>query len=103
MRYTPGGKPVTTFVLAVNTTRKNGDGEQSKPDWFTITTWDKLAEVCNEHVVKGKPVLVVGRVKLDEWTGSDSVPRARLSVTANNVTFLDSKVASPAEEGAAVF
>ena len=90
------GKPVTTFPLAVN-------GKKDETQWFTVTTWEKLAETCNEYIHKGMKVLVVGRVKLDEWTGSDSVPRARLSVTANNVTFLDSKVASPAEEGAAVF
>jgi len=93
MQFTPDGKPVAKFPLAVS---KKKDGEAQ---WFTITVWDRLAEVCSEHLRKGQQVLVVGRVELDQWTGADSVPRSRLAVTANTVTFLGAKSGRLGQDG----
>ena len=47
-RFTPSGKPVTQFSLAVNI----GYGENKKTQWFDVTCWDKLAEVTSQYVKK---------------------------------------------------
>lgn len=64
MRYTPAGKPVTVFSIAVN----DGYGEHKHTTWFRIECWDKLAEVVAEYGRRGSLVYVEGRLAIDEWT-----------------------------------
>jgi len=46
MRYTPSGKPVTTFNVATSRTWNSADGEKhSETEWFTVVTWGNLAEI----------------------------------------------------------
>jgi len=82
MRFTQKGTPVTTFRVAV-------DGRQNETTWFRVTTWGKLAEVCNQYLGKGRLVFVEGEVKVSTWTGKDGQPRATLELTANTVKFLE--------------
>lgn len=90
MRYTPNGKPVTTFRLAV-TRRFNGpDGErQDDTEWFTAVTWNALAEQCNQWLTKGKRVFIEGRLKSNTWTGNDGNTRYSNEIIASRVLFLD--------------
>ena len=84
MRYTSKGTPVTTFPVAV-------DGRGEKTTWFRVTTWGKLAEVCNEYLGKGWLVFVEGEIAASAWTGKDGEPRATLELTAHTVKFLGGK------------
>ena len=90
MRYTPYGKAVTTFRLAV-TRRFNGqDGErQDDTEWFTTVTWNALAEQCSQWLTKGRRVFIEGRLKSNTWTGADGVARFGNEVIASRVLFLD--------------
>lgn len=95
MRYTPDGTPVTDFSVASNHRWKRQDGTQvDETIWFRVTAWRQLAELCNQYLTKGRPVLVEGRLKPDEnggprvWTGNDGQPRASFEVTAITVRFL---------------
>jgi single-strand DNA-binding protein len=64
--------------------------------WFRVTAWRRQAEICNEYLQKGRPVLVEGRLNPDEngnpriWTGNDGVARTSFEVTAQTVKFLPS-------------
>ena len=89
MRFTPDGKAVTKFTVATD----EGYGDTKRTLWFNITTWEKLAEVCNEHVYKGMRVLIEGKLtEPGAWINKeDSLPRASLEVTANVVKFLSDK------------
>ena len=87
MRYVSENKAVTNFSVAVSEPR----GEDVFTQWFEITTWENLAEKCNEYVTKGMQVLVKGRIYLDKWKGDDDITRSRLSVTASKVLFLSPK------------
>lgn len=89
MRYTPSGQAVTSFSIA--TTRKWTDKsgqQQEKTTWFRVTAWDKLGELCNQYLTKGKLVLVEGDIEASAFTGQDGQPRAGLELTARNVRFL---------------
>jgi single-strand DNA-binding protein len=93
MQYTPGGTPVTTFSLATNRrwTDSNGN-KQEETVWFTVETWNGLAENCNKYLNKGSRVFVAGRMKSPRvWTGDDGVARCNLEVTAKNVIFLSTE------------
>ena len=90
MRYTPNGNPVTSFRLATTRGYTAGDGEKrQETEWFTIVTWNRLAELCNQHLGKGRKVYVEGRFQSRSWEGRDGVTRNRSEIVANQVLFLD--------------
>ena len=102
MRYTPTGKPITSFRIATNRVYTTASGERKQEtEWFTINAWGKLAETCNQYITKGKLVYVDGSLRTSTWDGQDGQKRFRLEVTANTVQFLDrqpSTVQLPADD-----
>jgi len=91
MRFTPNGNPVTNFSVA--TTRKYtvDDEPREETQWFRVTTWNKLAETCNQFLVKGKQVYVEGWLKTREWEDKEGGKRFSVEITANTVLFLGQK------------
>ena len=90
MRYTPNGNPVTSFRLATGRTYTTSDGERrEETEWFTIVSWNQLAEQCNQYLLKGRRVYVEGRLKSNNWTGQDGQARFSNEIIANRVLFLD--------------
>jgi single-strand DNA-binding protein len=97
MRYTQDGTAVTNFSVATSRKWTRPDGtKMDETIWFRVSAWRQLAEICNEYLQKGRPVLVEGRLKPDEngnpriWTGNDGVARASYEITAATVKFLPS-------------
>lgn len=83
-----GSIPVCTFTVAVN--RKGKDGKQ-EADFFRVTAWRGLSDICSKYLSKGKKVCVVGPVTVNTYSGQDGQPRASLEVTAEDVEFLTPK------------
>jgi len=83
MRFTPSGKPVVNFSLAVN------DGKDT--EWVRVTAWNKTAELCNQYLEKGKSVCVEGRLQTHKWEDQDGQTKYRTEVIANRVVFLGKK------------
>jgi single-strand DNA-binding protein len=107
MRYTPSGKAVTNFSVAVNTRWTNSDGEPGeRVTWYKVACWGKLAEVTNQYLAKGRKVMVVAsRIEAEAYIDNEGQPRAALKVTADTVKFLDSngsQSAEPVEETEAI-
>lgn len=89
MRYTPSGTAVTNFSVAVSRRWTGRDGQkQEKTTWFRVNAWDKLAELCNQYLSKGRLVLVEGEVEARAWTTQEGEARASLDLRAFNVQFL---------------
>lgn len=88
LRTTSQGVSVCTFSVAVN--RKKGIEELT--DFFRVTAWRGLADICGKWLQKGKKVAVVGQVSVSTFTGSDGATRASLEVTADDVEFLSPRV-----------
>ena len=89
MRYTPSGTAVTNFSVAVSRRWTGRDGQkQEKTTWFRVNAWDKLAELCNQYLSKGRLVLVEGDVEARAWTTQEGEARASLDLRAINVQFL---------------
>lgn len=101
MRFTPDGKPVTSFRMATNYRYTTSAGEsKEETDWFRVTVWGKQAEICNQFVSKGQQVYVEGRLHARNWQGQDGQMRTSLEVTADRVIFLSKQApASLPEEG----
>jgi single-strand DNA-binding protein len=93
MRYTPSGKPVTNFSVAVNTRWTNSDGSDGeRVTWYKVACWGKLAEVTNQYLAKGRKVMVVSRrIEAEAYIDKEGEARAALKVTADAVKFLDAR------------
>lgn len=99
MRFTPNGNPVTSFRLATNWRYSTAQGERKEEtQWFTVVTWNKLAEQCNQFLSKGRLIYVEGRLRTRTWEGQDGQKRFQNEVIANKVTFLDRQAVAPLPE-----
>ena len=100
MRFTPNGNPVTSFRMATNWIVPGQEGDRKQEtEWFSIVTWDKLAENCNQFLTKGQRVYAEGRLRTRVWDGQDGQRRTTVEVVARQVLFLDkqSTASLPAE------
>lgn len=93
LRTTPSGKNVCSFTVAVNR-RKKVEG-QPDADFFRVSAWNALGEVCAKFVNRGKKVCVIGAVSVHTYTNSKGEAAANLEVLADEVEFL-----SPRQEDA---
>jgi len=98
MRYTPNGRPVTQFNVAVNQSTKNASGEwQEETDWFRVTVWGDRAERTAEQLRKGNRVFVEGRFKTREFEGRDGQKRTSLEINADSVVSLEKRAREEGE------
>ena len=93
-RFTPTGKKVTHFSLAVTQRWKAGGEAKEYTEWVNIEAWGRLGEVCNEYLKKGSLVFVEGRLKTDRYEDKGE-PRFFTKVVALALQMLDRK---PSEE-----
>jgi len=90
MRFTPNGRPVTSFSVATNWRYTTAEGERrEETEWFNVVCWSKLAEQCNQFLTRGRLVYIEGRLRLRTWEGQDGQTRSRNEVVADRVKFLD--------------
>ena len=92
LRYTPKGMAVAKVGLAVNRTWRSEAGEQKEEVTFIdVDIWGRTAENVGQYMRKGSPILIEGRLKLDQWDDKQTgQKRSRLGVTAETVQFLSS-------------
>lgn len=89
MRYTPSGKPVTSFSLAADRNWVSADGERhDETEWFNVVAWGNLAEICNQHLSKGQKVYVEGRLQTRSWEDENGQKHFRTEVVANEMIIL---------------
>jgi single-strand DNA-binding protein len=88
MRYTPNGRPVTEFSVAVSHRSRDaqtGEWSDDQTDWYRVTVWGDRAERTAEQFRKGNRVFVEGRFRTREYEARDGQKRVSLEVTADNV------------------
>lgn len=89
MRYTANGTAVTTFRVAVGRTYTVEGERREETEWFRVVAWNKLAELVQAHLTKGRKVYVEGRQSTRSWDGPDGQKRYMTELVANQVIFLD--------------
>ncbi len=90
MRYTPNGKPVTSFTVAVTRSWVKPEGERAeKTEWFNVVAWDRLAEICSQHLAKGSLVYVEGRLETRSWEAENGQKHYRTEIVANEMIILE--------------
>lgn len=88
LKYTPNGKAVCTFTLAVNREFKR-EGEQ-EADFINIVVWNKSGENCAKYLGKGRQAAIEGRLQIRTYDGDDGKKRWVTEVVADRVEFIGS-------------
>ncbi len=89
MRYTPSGRPVTTFNVATTRSWNSSDGERhTETEWFNVVAWGSLAEICNQHLVKSQQVYIEGRLQNRVWEDNSGNKRSSTEIVANEMIIL---------------
>ncbi|MBI5044540.1 MAG: single-stranded DNA-binding protein [Candidatus Levybacteria bacterium] len=92
LRYTPQGTAVCTFGLATNRSWTTDSGEKhEETEFHRIVSWNKLAELCSQFLVKGRKIYVEGRLSTRSWTGQDGAQKSVTEVVIDDMILLDSK------------
>lgn len=93
LRTTPSGYNVCDFTVAVNRRNRgnNQNGTQPEADFFRVTAWRQLGEICSKYLAKGRKVCVTGPVSVRTYQGNDGTTRASLEVVADDVEFLSAR------------
>jgi single-strand DNA-binding protein len=98
MRYTPSGRPVTSFSVATSRSWLNADGERrEETEWFNVVAWAQLAEICKQHLSKGSQVYVEGRLQTRSWEDPDGRKHYRTELVANEMIVLGDRRTSGEE------
>ncbi len=90
LRVTPGGVSICKFGLAVNRNFTDKNGEKREETTFVdIDAFGRQAETISKYMTKGRPIMVEGRLKLDQWEDKNSgEKRSRLGVVLENFQFM---------------
>ena len=108
IKHTASGTAVGDIGLAVNRVTKDEQGEKREEVTFIdVTLWGRIAELVGQYLAKGRPVLIEGRLHLDQWQDKETgANRSKLKVVATNVQFLggrnwegDQPTPQPAQPG----
>src|SRR5213592_2059156 len=89
LRHTPGGTPVCSMRVAVNSRRRDESGQWvDKPNYFDVSVFGNQAESCSQYLSKGRPVGIDGRLDWREWDAQDGTKRQAVEIIADTVQFL---------------
>jgi len=92
MRYTPSGRPVSSFSVSTTRGWTNSEGERrEETEWFNVVAWGNLAEICKQYLRKGRQVYIEGRLQTRSWEDQEGRKRFRTELVANEMILLGSR------------
>lgn len=92
MRYTPSGRPVTTFSVATSRSWNTSDGERRvETEWFNIVAWGNLAEICKQYLAKGQQIYVEGRLQTRNWDDAEGHKHTTVEIVASEMIMLSER------------
>jgi single-strand DNA-binding protein len=103
MRYTPSGKPVTSFSVAASRNWSSPDGERhEETEWFNVVAFSGLAETCKQYLTKGQQVYIEGRLQTRRWEDQEGRKHSQMEVVADRMIMLGdrpNRAGAPGETG----
>jgi len=90
LKYTASGTPFCRFSMATDDSwTDKGSGERTeRTEWHNIVVWDKLAEICNNYLTKGRIVYIEGRLQTREWDDQEGNKRKTTEIRARDMVLL---------------
>ncbi len=100
LSYLPSQTPVCEIGLAVNHRWRTPDGQQREDVCFIdCRSYGKQAEVLNQYMRKGQPLLVEGRLQLDQWESQDGQKKSKHRVFIERFSFVGGQQGAPGPQG----
>jgi single-strand DNA-binding protein len=92
LKYTASGVPFCRFSMATDDVwNDKGSGErQERTEWHNIVAWDRLAEICNQYLTKGRLVYIEGSLQTREWDDQEGNKRKTTEIRARDMVLLGS-------------
>lgn len=101
VRVMNNGRPLCKFGIALNRTYKDSEGNRREEVTFVdVECFGPKAEAVGRFFTKGKPILIEGRLKFDQWETDKGEKRSALRVVLENFEFIDSKQDATQSQGA---
>ena len=92
MRYTPSGRPITTFSVGTKRSWNTSDGERrTETEWFNVVTWSNLAEICKQYLKKNRLVYIEGRLQTRHWEDNNGNRHSKTEIVANEMIMLEER------------
>src|SRR5882672_7906573 len=90
LKYTASGVPFCRFSMATDDVwNDKGSGErQERTEWHSIVAWDRLAEICNQYLTKGRLVYIEGSLQTREWDDQEGNKRKTTEIRARDMVML---------------
>src|SRR3954462_11675618 len=101
LKYTASGTPFCRFSMATDDVwNDKASGErQEKTEWHNIVVWDRLAEICNQYLTKGRQVYIEGSLQTREWDDQDGNKRRTTEIRARDMVMLSGGAGEGAGSG----
>ncbi len=91
VRQVTGGQTVATFNVATSEQWNDNQGQkQERTEWHRIVVWGRLAEICGQHLSKGRQVYIEGRLTTRQWEDKSGQKRYTTEIVGQTVQFLGS-------------
>src|SRR5947209_8769743 len=90
LKYTANGVPLCRFSMATDDVwnDKSSGERQERTEWHNIVVWDRLAEICNQYLTKGRMVYIEGSLQTREWDDKEGVKRKTTEIRARDMVML---------------
>src|SRR5881396_578519 len=90
LKYTASGVPFCRFSMATDDVwNDKASGErQERTEWHNIVAWDRLAEICNQYLTKGRLVYIEGSLQTREWDDQEGHKRKTTEIRARDMVML---------------
>ena len=104
IKYTKAGDPVANLSIATSESwkDKNSGDLQEKVEWHRVVMFSRLAEIAEQYLKKGSKVFVEGKLQTRKWQDQEGKDRYTTEVVAKEMTMLDSRSTSQAQENSPI-
>ena len=92
LKYTASGTPFCRFSIATDDVwnDKTSGERQERTEWHNIVAWDRLAEICNQYLAKGRLVYIEGSLQTREWDDQEGNKRKTTEIRARDMVLVGS-------------
>jgi len=89
IRHLESGSKVANISIATSESYTNRNGERvEQTEWHRVELWDRLAELCEKYLSKGRTVYIEGKIRTNEYQDKEGVTRYDKRIRATNMTFV---------------
>lgn len=99
VRHLESGSKVATISIATSESYTNKNGERvEQTEWHRVELWDRLAELCEQYLSKGRTVYIEGKIRTNSYQDKDGITRYDKRIRATNMTFVGGRSEEPDSE-----